>query len=273
MTGSAYAHGRRCPALLIPALTAIYSPRISRSPGGKAGYKQLIRELGLGGGRERRLLVEQLTAMVARGELVALREGLWAIPKPESTTTSTPQARDTGRPKWDGMEAAARSGRDRLLSGRLDLHRDGFGFVRPEAGSASAQKLEDIFIPPNEINGAMQGDLVLVDEAPPGRDGRRSGRIARVLTRRNPTVVGIFHYARPQGRRGGRDHDFNDAGMSENYVTPLDERISGMIAIPEGRGGCGFDGRFSPQNAGGRGAEAGPGMEWWRGREADSLRE
>ena len=29
-----------------------------------------------------------------------------------------------------------------------------------------------------------------------GRDGRRSGRIARVLTRRNPTVVGIFHYAR-----------------------------------------------------------------------------
>jgi ribonuclease R len=208
--------------------------RISRSPGGKAGYKQLIRELGLGGGRERRLLVEQLTAMVARGELVALREGLWAIPKPESTTTSTPQARDTGRPKWDGMEAAARSGRDRLLSGRLDLHRDGFGFVRPEAGSASAQKLEDIFIPPNEINGAMQGDLVLVDEAPPGRDGRRSGRIARVLTRRNPTVVGIFHYARPQGRRSGRDHDFSDAGMSENYVTPLDERISGMIAIPEG---------------------------------------
>ncbi|MBB5063964.1 ribonuclease R family protein [Granulicella mallensis] len=210
--------------------------RISRSPGGKAGYKQLIRELGLGGGHERRLLVEQLTAMVARRELVALREGLWAIPKPpeSATNSSTPQARDTGRPKWDGMEAAARSGRDRLLSGRLDLHRDGFGFVRPEAGSASAQKLEDIFIPPNEINGAMQGDLVLVDEAPPGRDGRRSGRIARVLTRRNPTVVGIFHYARPQGRRGNRDHDFNDAGMSENYVTPLDERISGMIAIPEG---------------------------------------
>lgn len=209
--------------------------RISRSAGGKAGYKQLVRELGLGGGRERRLLVEQLTAMVARGELVRLGEGLWAIPKtPDNTTTSTPQTRSTGRPKWDGMEAAVRSGRDRLLSGRLDLHRDGFGFVRPEAGSSGAQMVEDIFIPPNEINGAMQGDLVLVDEAPPGRDGRRSGRIARVLTRRNPTVVGIFHYARPQGRRGGRDHDFIDTGMSENYVTPLDERISGMIEIPEG---------------------------------------
>ena len=44
--------------------------RIARSAGGKAGYKQLVKELGLGGGRERRLLVEQLTKMVGRGELV-----------------------------------------------------------------------------------------------------------------------------------------------------------------------------------------------------------
>ena len=103
--------------------------RISRSAGGKAGYKQLIRELGLGGGRERRLLVEQLTSMVARGELVRLSEELWAIPKRENTATPAerPDSRESRR--WDGMEAAARSGRDRLISGRLDLHRDGFGFV------------------------------------------------------------------------------------------------------------------------------------------------
>src|ERR1700712_3171698 len=83
--------------------------------------------------------------------------------------------------------------RDRLLAGRLDLHRDGYGFVRP---NGSVDRSDDLFIPPNELNGAMQGDEVLVDEAPPGRDRRRSGRIARVLNRRNPTVVGIFHYAR-----------------------------------------------------------------------------
>ena len=64
---------------------------------------------------------------------------------------------------------------------------------------------DDLFIPPNELNGAMQGDEVLVDEAPPGRDGRRSGRVARVLTRRNPTVVGIFHYARGHRGRGAWD--------------------------------------------------------------------
>jgi ribonuclease R len=198
--------------------------KIARSAGGKAGYKQLVRELGLGGGRERRLLVEQLTRIVARGELVRAGDDAWALPQPKSAPTTDQR---TSRPaRWDGLEAATRSGRDRLVSGKLDIHRDGFGFVRPD--SASSERAEDIFIPPNEINGAMQGDLVLVDEAPPGRDGRRSGRIARVLTRRNPTVVGIFHYARVHRRHS------DPAPLNGNYVTPLDERISGSIHIPDG---------------------------------------
>jgi ribonuclease R len=204
--------------------------RIGRSAGGRAGYKQLVRELGLGGGRERRLLVEQLTRMVARGDLARIDDS-WALPAREAQTTA--RAHRTGG-NWEGMENISRSGRDRLVSGRLDLHRDGFGFVRPESksgqtrSSAPGSQLTpgDIFIPPNEINGAMQGDLVLVDEAPPGRDGRRSGRIARVLTRRNPTVVGIFHY--------GRSHHAHSAGVRGNYVTPLDERIGGPIGVATG---------------------------------------
>src|SRR5581483_5619551 len=200
--------------------------RVRRSANGRAGYKQLVRELGLGGGRERRLLVEQLTRMVARGDLVRLDGESWAVPeavRPAKAATAADKRTDAGEP---------RSGRERLASGRLDLHRDGFGFVRPEQG-------EDIFIPPNEISGAMQGDLVLVDEAPPGRDGRRSGRIMRVLTRRNPTVVGIFHYARGQGRRRStRDRgDYRDLGLNEprgNFVRPFDERVAGWIEIPEG---------------------------------------
>ena len=197
--------------------------RIGRSAGGKAGYKQLVRELGLGGGRERRLLLEQLAILVDRRELVKLSNELWALPKEVASNH-----RDAGKPRWDGMEAAARSGRERLVSGRLDLHRDGFGFVRPDAATG---REDDIFIAPNEINGAMQGDLVLVDEAPPGRDGRRSGRIARVLTRKNPTIVGIFHYFRAQ--KGTKRRDF-EGGFADNYVTPLDDRIGGPIAIPDG---------------------------------------
>jgi ribonuclease R len=203
--------------------------RIERSAGRRAGYKQLIRELGLGGGRERRLLLEQLARITARGELVKTEFEQWALPG--ATFEKTARA-----PRGDalpGEQMAMRATRDRLLAGRLDLHRDGYGFVRP---NGSTNRDDDLFIPPNELNGAMQGDEVLVDEAPPGRDGRRSGRIARVLTRRNPTVVGIFHYARGH-RRGGA---WEDAPLLQgNYVTPLDERMAGApgggaILIPDG---------------------------------------
>jgi ribonuclease R len=205
--------------------------RITRSAGQKAGYKQLVRELGLGGGQERRLLREQLARLVAHGDLLQTEEDMWAIPKPDPTPAVPKQDSARQARRFDGMEAQVRSGRDRLISGRLDLHRDGFGFVRPDTARPGDRAGEDIFIPPNEINGAMQGDLVLVDEAPPGRDGRRSGRIARILTRRNPTVVGIFHYASAPRRRERGDRE---SSFSGNYVTPLDERVASMIAIPEG---------------------------------------
>ncbi len=168
--------------------------RIERSPGQRAGYKQLVHELGSGGGRERRMLVEQLDRLAARGELVKSDRDHWALP-----------------------QAASRSN---LIAGRLDVHRDGFGFVRPEARQTGGD--DDIFIPPNEMNGAMQGDQVLVELAPPRADGRHSGRIARVLNRRNPTVVGIFHYALQEHAPG-------------NFVTPFDERVTQPILIPYGQ--------------------------------------
>jgi ribonuclease R len=196
--------------------------RVERSAGGRAGYKQLVRELGLGGGRERRLLLEQLARMTARGELVKINNEQWSIPSAIPEKTARAPRHLASAP------AENRATRDRLLAGKLDLHRDGYGFVRP---NGSTNRDDDLFIPPNEINGAMQGDEVLVDEAPPGRDGRRSGRIARVLTRRNPTVVGIFHYAKSQSRRSAWD---NAPLFHGNYITPLDERMTQPILIPEG---------------------------------------
>ena len=173
--------------------------RIARSAGQKAGYKQLVRELSLGGGRERRLLLEQLARLTARGALVKLDREHWSIPRTISGVGGT---------------------RENLSAGRLDLHRDGYGFVRPNARQASGQ--EDIFIPPDEINGAMQGDQVLVEVDPPKADGRRLGRIVRVIERRNPTVVGVFHYAR-SGREQGHS------------VAPFDERMTQPILIPAGK--------------------------------------
>jgi ribonuclease R len=177
--------------------------RIARSAGQKAGYKQLVRELSLGGGRERRLLLEQLARLTARGELILVDREHWSIPRAVSGVGGT---------------------RENLAAGRLDLHRDGYGFVRPNARQASKSSFaeEDIFIPPNEINGAMQGDQVLVEVEPPKADGRRQGRIVRVIERRNPTVVGVFHYARSDRSPG-------------NSVVPFDERMTQHILIPPGQ--------------------------------------
>ena len=176
--------------------------RIARSAGGKAGYKQLVRELSLSGGRERRLLLEQLARLTVRGQLMKLDREHWSIPR----------------------LLGAGGTRDNLAAGRLDLHRDGYGFVRPNPRQANqtTAPVEDIFIPPNEINGAMQGDQVLVEVEPPKADGRRMGRIVRVLERRNPTVVGVFHYA------------WSDRA-SGNTVVPFDERMTQHILIPDGQ--------------------------------------
>src|SRR5487761_1775501 len=56
--------------------------RIARSAGQRCGYKQLVRELGLGGGRERRLLLEQLVRLTVRGQLTQLDREQWSIPRP-----------------------------------------------------------------------------------------------------------------------------------------------------------------------------------------------
>ena len=60
----------------------------------------------------------------------------------------------------------------------------------------------------------MQGDQVLVEvlpPAPPAKHGRAHGENREDPHRRNPTVVGIFHYARGDRAQG-------------NYVVPFDER-------------------------------------------------
>ena len=161
---------------------------VERSPGQRAGYKQLVREFGLGGGRERRLLLEHLARLTAAGKLTKVDREQWALRRSAES-------------------------RDNLIAGRLDLHRDGFGFVRVPGESS------DVFIPPREMAGAMQGDQVLVELAPGPDPDRRQGRIVRVLTRRNATVVGVFHYARHERETGHK-------------VIAFDEKIAQPILIP-----------------------------------------
>src|SRR5712691_1150090 len=168
--------------------------KIQRQPQQTAGYKQLVRELGLHG-EERRELNERLRKLIASGKLVAVDSDRYAIPQ-------------------------AASGQN-LIVGRLSMHRDGFGFVIPDLSSASANLKSrisgDIFIPPPVVGSAMHGDRVLLEVTNIRDDGRAEGRILRPVDRAHPTVVGIFHY-----------------GSRHNYVTPLDQKISQEIVIPHG---------------------------------------
>ena len=179
--------------------------RIERAPGQRAGYKRLVRELGLGGGRERRLLLEQLARLTARGLLTKTdREG-WRL------AAATPRA-------------------EAPVTGRLDLNREGYGFVRPLTPSSGLQ--QDVFIPADAIEGAMQGDIVQIALLPARSDGRRAGRITRIVERRNPTIVGIFHYGRSERRSRSQDAAAHRSGA--NFVVPIGERNAQPILIPAG---------------------------------------
>jgi ribonuclease R len=167
---------------------------IARQPKRSAGFKQLVRDLGLHGDA-RTDLNSRLQKLASNGELIQVDSDRYALPS-----------------------AAADKN---LVAGRLTMHRDGFGFVIPDASSLSpsmkARLVGDIFIAPHAIGNAMHGDRVLVEIVSTRPDGRAEGRIVRSVVRSHPTVVGIFHY-------GGR----------HNFVKPIDSKLTQEIVIPQG---------------------------------------
>ncbi len=181
---------------------------IRRRPGQRSAYKQLIHELGLAGGAERRQLREQLHSLVQRGALVVGEDGSWSVVQASSTAVA------------QGM-----------VAGRLDLHRDGFAFVRPESDAQTTPQRGDIFIPPTEIHGAMQGDMVLVELDRRSTPERASGRVTRVLERRNITIVGTFHLAL-KGHRSSSSNTSRHPVHDGYWMIPFDSRMTQPIRIP-----------------------------------------
>ena len=140
---------------------------ISKLPHSRASFKQLVREMGTKGGK-RDELEAALTRLAARGELLELRGGEYTV---------------TARSK-------------EFVTGRLNLHRDGYGFLI--ADRQVPRVVGDIFIPPDSAGKAMHGDRVIVRIARIEPDGRADGTIFKVLKRAHTTVVGEFKI----GRRG-----------------------------------------------------------------------
>ncbi|MBV9303303.1 MAG: VacB/RNase II family 3'-5' exoribonuclease [Acidobacteriaceae bacterium] len=159
---------------------------IRKLPHGRATYKQLVRELRLEG-EARNSLEEALDRLCDQGAVVELRSGHYVA-------------------VGSNVEYA---------TGRISVHRDGFGFLIPE--HASEQIQGDIFLPPRETAKGMNGDAALVRITRIGDGNRAEGEIIRILRRAHITVVGEFRIR----KRG-------------NFVVPSDERIREWIQIPDG---------------------------------------
>lgn len=96
-----------------------------------------------------------------------------------------------------------------LVTGVVQGHPDGYGFVIPEDGG------EDLFINPRSMREVMHGDKVICRAESAQKGGKKEGRIIRILERGHKTIVGIYE---PSGHFG--------------FVIPDDRRISHDIYIP-----------------------------------------
>ena len=176
----------------------------ARQPGKTFRLRELVVELGLRSSQARELK-SALKLLSRQRRVVYLKKNQFALPGKDSPAANSHADRPAQRP--------ARSAN--VTTGRLIGHRDGYGFVVPDAPFAGSD--EDIYIPPNGMGSAMNGDRVEVQVLRAKADGRREGRILHVTERAQKTVVGQFH-----------------CGQRYNYVLPFDQRIPFEIVIPRG---------------------------------------
>lgn len=101
-----------------------------------------------------------------------------------------------------------------LIAGRIQGHRDGFGFLIADKGGP------DMFLSNREMQKAMHGDRVLVKQTGYDSRGRPEGIIIEVTERVHRRLVGRL---------------LSERGVS--VVVPEDQRIKHDILIPPGEAG------------------------------------
>ncbi len=101
--------------------------------------------------------------------------------------------------------------RAHLISGTVQGHRDGFGFLLRDDGGP------DLVIPEHEMSKVLHGDRVLVRVAGQDRRGRTEAEIVEVIEHRTNRLVGRL---------------LNERGVT--IVVPEDQRIQHDILVPPG---------------------------------------
>ena len=181
--------------------------------------RELVVELGLRSSQARELK-SALKDLARRRRIVYLKKNRFALAGKHDAGTGR------GIDESRGAAAGARAIENRpskivhargpnVATGRLIGHRDGYGFVVPDAPRSGSD--QDIYIAADAMGSGLNGDRVEVQVLRAKPDGRREGRILTVLDRAQKTVVGQFH-----------------CGSRYNYVLPFDHRIPFEIVIPRG---------------------------------------
>ncbi|MGM7634451.1 ribonuclease R [Bacillus sp. Hm123] len=98
-----------------------------------------------------------------------------------------------------------------LVRGKISGHAKGFAFLLPEEPG-----MDDIFIPPHETNGVLNGDIALVRITSETSGSRREGTVVRILERGKSEIVGTYTDSKHFG-----------------FVVPDDKKFASDIFIPK----------------------------------------
>ena len=173
--------------------------------------------------RGRRFLPRVIKQLKRRGDIEEIHGGRYRLagqkngPAPAARRAVVPaSAKTPASPPSRQIAAAPKRARDpNLVAGRIVAHRDGYGFVVPDAPIPRVEG--DLFIGRDNLGDAMNGDRVLARVERRRPDGRAEGRVVQIVERQHPTLVGLFRYG-PHG----------------NHVLPYDTRITHEVFIAPG---------------------------------------
>jgi len=147
-TGKKYSHPIPDRNVLLDYLTDVGMPQKAEA---------ILSAFGLKGQRMRSLLVDRLDGMVRSGQIIRNRRKEYCLTQ-----------------------------KLELVTGRVSGHRDGFGFLVPDAGET------DVYLSAREMRSLFDGDRVAVRITGVDRRGKPDGEVVDILQRGTREVAGQF---------------------------------------------------------------------------------